>query len=127
MTNLEELFEVFNGQQIDKQFQQTLDLIRMCRKDKFVEIEDEVSPLRAWMKSLQEDNSPYRLTYHDQSLSLRALQNAVRERRISTFIKVISLIKSEMMGCASAENFQTVKNLYTFWDNMEMSLNQINL
>ncbi len=125
MTNLQELFEVFNGQDIDDQFKTTLELIRKCRKERFVSIEDDVTPLRKWMKALQEDQSPYRVTYHTFSLSLVILQSAFREKQIENFIGVVGLIKSEMMGCATAETFEIVKDLYSFWDNLEISLGQI--
>ena len=123
MTNLSSLFEIFNGQDIKLSIDQTLALFRTYRKQYFIECEDQVKPFAQWLHDLENCNHPYIITNGESKISILKLEAGYP--KIPAYLATIACIKSEMMGCASHENFEEVKELYHFWEGIELSLKQV--
>lgn len=123
MTNLSALFEIFNGQDLKLSIDQTLALFRTHRKNYFVEFEDQVKPLAKWLEDIEKYPHPYRLTNGVVSLSILSIEHGAKY--IPNYLNTISCLKSELMGCATKENFNEVKELYLFWEGIELPLKHI--
>ena len=123
MSNLHELFEIFNGQDVISPIDQTLRIFRHDRKTVFVDIEDQLTPLKGWLIDLEKDTHPIRISNGHKSLSLIVLGNGFPF--LPDWIKTILVIKSELMAITTVDNLANMKKLYSFWDDMELSMRHI--
>jgi PHD/YefM family antitoxin component YafN of YafNO toxin-antitoxin module len=124
MTNLHYLFEIYDGHNVIEPIDQTQELFRKHIKHLFVDYQEMTDPIREFLTKLESDQHPVRITNGHKSLSLIVLEEY--EESFKQWIPNILVIKSDLMRIATKENLEILKKLFSFWENIELVLKQLN-
>ena len=124
MTNLHYLFEIYDGHNLIEPIEQTLSLFKNHIKHMYVDYQEMIDPIKEFLIKLESDQHPVRITNGHKSLSLIVLEDYKKSFREWQFNIII--IKSDLMRIATKENLEILKKLFSFWENIELVLKQLN-
>lgn len=116
MTNFTELFEIYNGRPLKDQIDNTLKLFKTFRKERFVDLEEDILPISCFLHELEHNKHPVRITNGDRSLSALVLNQY--DDQYKSMISTSMMIKSELMAIVTVDNLTQLKELFQFWEGL---------
>jgi hypothetical protein len=127
MTNLTNIFEICKNRPEEK-YLETIKHLEMGKSKAFSlllnDLNDHMQEFNLFFKDLQKKGH-CTLSFNDMHLDYLLLANAVVVGDMDKFISLAKWVKSELLMVTTKETFDDYKQLYDFWDMVEMELTDV--
>lgn len=128
MTNLHyslELARSFGGQDII--IDRTIEFFGPTTKEKaaFAEIIDAVNKVENFLTRLFDTTSGIHLSDGDNEINFNVLIDAIESAQLSTIYLNVRMIRQELVVVAKKETLEEMKELYDFWELLELPIQQL--
>lgn len=92
------------------------------RKKAFKDITLDINTFADWMELLKSTDVHFYISNIDHSLDYVHLTNSIESGQIKEFYLNARLIRQELLSIATKDEFEEMKKLHEFWENLEVSL-----
>ncbi len=128
MTNLRyslDLIKEYNSH--DANVDRTIKFFGTTAKERsaFAEIIDAVQQVEAFMDRLNNTDTGLHLSDGDEMVNYSVLTEAIETAQLSTIYVNIRMIRQELVVVATKKNLDEMKELYDFWEFLELPIQQM--
>lgn len=105
----------------------TLDFFGTTTKEKsaFAEIIDAIYKVDAFMNRLTDTNTGIHLSDGEDMVNYDVLMDAIESAQLSTLYVNVRMIRQELVVIATKSNLDQMKELYDYWELMELPMQQL--
>lgn len=128
MTNLKYSIELASEYMTqDAMIDRTIQFFGPTTKEKaaFAEIIDAVKKVEEFMERLTNTETGLSLSDGETDINYSVLVDAIESAQLSTLYVNVRMIRQELVVVAKKENLEEMKELYDYWEYLELPIQQL--